>query len=53
VAPHGARLEDQHMYRGAGGGLFMTFSVVQLHFDVAHSLDNRGTHFHFGTSFTF
>jgi outer membrane protein assembly factor BamA len=53
VAPHGAKLDDQHMYSGAGGGLFMMFAVVQLHFDVAHSLDNRGTHFHFGTSFTF
>ena len=53
VAPHGAKLADQHMYSGAGGGLFMTISVVQFHFDVAHSLDNRGTHFHFGTSFTF
>jgi len=53
VALYGAKLGDDKMYRGAGGGLFMTFSVVQLHFDVAHSLDNLGTHFHFGTSFTF
>jgi outer membrane protein assembly factor BamA len=53
VAPHGAKFGDQKMYRGAGGGLFLGNSVLQLHFDVAQSLDNRGTHFHFGTSFTF
>jgi outer membrane protein assembly factor BamA len=53
VAPYGAKIGDQKMYRGAGGGLFMTFQVLQLHFDVAQSLDKRGTHFHFGTSFTF
>ena len=53
VAPYGAQIADQPMYRGAGGGLFMTFSVIQLHFEVAQSLDKRGTHFHFGTRFTF
>jgi outer membrane protein assembly factor BamA len=53
VAPYGAQIKDQKMYRGAGGGLFMTFRVIQLHFEVAQSLDNRGTHFHFGTRFTF
>ena len=53
VAPYGATIADQPMYRGAGGGLFMTFSVIQLHFEVAQSLDKRGTHFHFGTRFTF
>jgi outer membrane protein assembly factor BamA len=53
VAPYGAKLKDQPMYQGAGGGLFMTFSVIQLHFEGAHSLDGKGTHFHFGTSFTF
>jgi outer membrane protein assembly factor BamA len=53
VAPHGARLDDQKMYRGAGGGFFIDSRVFQLHFDVAHSLDGKGTHFHFGTGFTF
>jgi outer membrane protein assembly factor BamA len=53
VAPHGAKVSDQPMYRGAGGGVFMTFSRIQFHFDVAHSLDGKGTHFHFGTAFTF
>ena len=53
VAPHGATIADQPMYRGVGGGLFMGFKVIQLHFDVAHSLDGRGTHFHFGMGFTY
>jgi outer membrane protein assembly factor BamA len=53
VAPYGAKLSDQKMYRGAGGGLFMGWAFIQLHFDVAQSLDKRGTHFQFGTSFTF
>jgi len=53
VAPHGAKIGDQTMYRGVGGGVFMGYSIIQLHFEVAHSLDDRGTHFHFGTSFTF
>src|SRR4029079_17736637 len=33
VAPRGAKIADQPMYRGAGGGLFMGFKVIQLHFD--------------------
>jgi outer membrane protein assembly factor BamA len=53
VAPYGATITDQHMYRGAGGGFFVDSKIIQLHFDVAHSLDGKGTHFHFGTSFTF
>ena len=53
VAPYGAKIADQRMYQGAGAGLFMTFWAIQLHFEGAQSLDKRGTHFHFGTRFTF
>jgi len=53
VGAYGVKLSDQPLYRGVGGGLFVNLSIVQLHFDVAHSLDGRGTNFHFGTGFTF
>ncbi len=53
VAPFGQTLADQHMYRGAGAGVFLIFTVIQLNLDVAHSLDGQGTRVHFGTGFSF
>jgi outer membrane protein assembly factor BamA len=53
VAPYGAPLSGAKTYRGAGGGLFIIAAMFQLNFDVAHSLDGKGTRFHFGTGFSF
>jgi outer membrane protein assembly factor BamA len=53
VAPYGARLADQKLYRSGGGGFFIVFAMFQLNFEVSHSLDGQGTRFHFGTGFSF
>jgi outer membrane protein assembly factor BamA len=53
TAAYGQRISDQPRYRGAGAGLWLTAAVLNLNFDVAHSLDGKGTRFHFGTGFTF
>jgi hemolysin activation/secretion protein len=53
VAPYGERLSDQKLYRGVGGGLWLTVAVVNLNLEVAHSLDGKGTRVRFATGFTF
>jgi hypothetical protein len=53
VAAHGEPIRRAPQFRGAGAGLFLNAAVVNLNFEVAHSLDGRGTRFHFGTGFTF
>ena len=53
IAPYGTRIGDVPRYKSAGAGLWIIATVLQLNFDVAHSLDGRGTRFHFGTGFTF
>jgi outer membrane protein assembly factor BamA len=53
VAPYGGRISSAPQFRGVGAGLFLTAAVLNLNFDIAHSLDGRGTKLHFGTGFTF
>ena len=53
IAPYGTRIGDVPRYTSAGAGLWIIATVVQLNFDIAHSLDGQGTRFHFGTGFTF
>lgn len=53
TAKYGERLADQPRYRGVGAGLWLTAAIINLNFDVAHSLDGKGTRIHFGTGFTF
>lgn len=53
TARHGQKIFDAPRYRGVGGGLFLTFAVINLNLNVARSLDNRRTRVHFGTGFTF
>jgi len=53
TAPYGGHVFDQKEVRSAGAGFWMIFTVIQLNFDVAHSLNGAGNSFHFGTGFTF
>jgi len=53
VAPFGDDILDAKQYRGVGAGLFLNATIINLNFEVGHSLDGRGTKFHFGTGFTF
>jgi outer membrane protein assembly factor BamA len=53
VAPHGQSISHSTTERGAGAGLFIIATVVRLNFEVAHSLNHRGTRFRFGMGFTF
>jgi outer membrane protein assembly factor BamA len=53
VAAHGEKIASAPLFRGVGGGLFITAAILNLNFEVAHSLDGRGTKFHFGTGFSF
>lgn len=53
VAPYGSRLADQREVKSAGGGVWVIFTLIQLNFDIAHSLNGEGTSFHFGTGFNF
>jgi outer membrane protein assembly factor BamA len=53
VAAHDQKLSAAPQFRGAGAGLFINAALLNLNFEVAHSLDGRGTKFHFGTGFTF
>lgn len=55
VYPHGARLRDQTLDRGAGGGVFMSWAVVRLGLDVAAPLgtDSRKARWHFSLGLTF
>jgi outer membrane protein assembly factor BamA len=55
VYPHGARLSDQVFDRGAGGGVFMTWTVLRMGLDVAWPIGaptNR-PQWHFGLGVTF
>jgi hypothetical protein len=55
VYPHGARLSDQVFDRGAGAGVFMTWTVLRMGLDVAWPLGaptNR-PQWHFGLGVTF
>jgi outer membrane protein assembly factor BamA len=53
TALHGQSLKDQPMHKGAGGGLFFIAAILQLNFEVSHSIDEKKTRFHFGTGFSF
>ena len=53
VAPFGQSIGHAATERGAGAGVFIIATVVRLNFEVAHSLDHRGTGFRFGMGFTF
>jgi hemolysin activation/secretion protein len=53
VAAHGEKITKAELFRGVGGGLFINAAILNLNFEVAHSLDGRGTKFHFGTGFSF
>jgi outer membrane protein assembly factor BamA len=48
----GARLRDQTLERGGGGGLWFAAAVLRLNFDVAHGVGGS-TRLHFGTSLSF
>lgn len=55
VYPHGARLSDQVFDRGAGGGVFMSWTVVRMGLDVAWPLGATTSkprwHFSLGVTF--
>jgi outer membrane protein assembly factor BamA len=53
VAPYGEALARQKLYRGVGGGLWLTVAIINLNLEVAHSLDDKGTRVRFATGFTF
>lgn len=53
TARHGQQIFDAPRYRGVGGGLFLNFAVINLNVNVARSLDDERTKFHFATGFTF
>lgn len=55
VYPAGGRLSDQTFDRGAGGGLFMTWTVLRAGIDVAWPLgtDRRKPRWHLGLGVTF
>ena len=53
TAAYGERLLDRHLYRGFGGGLWLTAAILNLNVHVAHSPDGKGTRAHFGTGFSF
>jgi outer membrane protein assembly factor BamA len=55
VYPHGARLSDQVFDRGAGGGVFISWTVVRMGLDVAWPVGASTTkpqwHFSLGVTF--
>jgi outer membrane protein assembly factor BamA len=53
--PAGAKLADQEMERGVGGGVFITWAVVRMGLDVAWPVTaaDRTPNFHFGLGVTF
>ncbi len=53
VAPFGESVLKQKTESGAGAGVWMIFTVIQLNFNVAHSFNGTGTRFNFGTGFSF
>jgi hypothetical protein len=55
VYPHGARLSDQVFDRGAGGGVFMTWTVLRMGLDVAWPIGGptNKPRWHFGLGVTF
>jgi Omp85 superfamily domain len=48
VYDNGGRLEDQHLERAVGGGLWFSMAFVRLNLAVAHGIDGS-TRVHFGT----
>jgi hypothetical protein len=55
VYPHGAKLSDQTFDRGAGGGLFMSWTVLGMGLDVAWPISGatRTPRWHFGLGVSF
>ena len=53
IAPYTEALSRQKLYRGVGGGLWLTVAIINLNLEVAHSLDDKGTRVRFATGFTF
>jgi hemolysin activation/secretion protein len=53
VAPFGGSVLKQKPESGAGAGVWMIFTVIQLNFNIAHSFNGTGTRFNFGTGFSF
>lgn len=53
TAPFGAPISDAPLHKSGGAGLFLIAAVLQLNFEVSHSIDGKSTRFHFGTGFTF
>jgi hypothetical protein len=55
VYPHGAKLSDQRLDRGVGGGIFMSWAVLRMGLDVAWpvSTESNKPRWHFGLGVTF
>ncbi|HUE86662.1 MAG TPA: BamA/TamA family outer membrane protein [Vicinamibacterales bacterium] len=55
VYPHGARLAEQVLDRGAGGGVFMSWAVLRMGLDVAWPIGGAANkpRWHFGMGVTF
>jgi outer membrane protein assembly factor BamA len=53
IAPYGQSVTKPKPQSGAGAGVWMIFTVIQLNLDVAHSFNGQGTRVHFGTGFSF
>ena len=53
VAPFDQSVTKQKTQDGAGAGVWLIFTVIQLNLDVAHSFTGTGTRVHFGTGFSF
>jgi hypothetical protein len=55
VYPHGARLADQPFERGAGGGVFMSWAVLRMGFDIGWPVSGTShkPNWHFGLGVAF
>lgn len=53
IAPFGQSVLKQKPQSGAGAGVWLIFTVIQLNLDIAHSFNGTGTRVHFGTGFSF
>ena len=53
VAPFTESVLKQKAISGAGAGVWLIFTVIQMNFNVAHSFNGTGTRFNFGTGFSF
>ena len=47
------RISDAPLHKSGGAGFFLIAAVLQLNFEVSHSIDGKSTRFHFGTGFSF